>query len=77
MSGFSEQSLSEQLSYEGYSSDQIDYALANIDVDYNFEALESAQGYMDMSGFSAAELQDQLAYEGYSSEQIDYALANI
>ena len=73
-SGFSKKSLKDQLKYEGYSSDEIDYAIKNCDADWKEECAEKAQQYLDYGSFSKSGLRDQLEYEGFTSEQIDYAL---
>ncbi len=77
MSGFSESGLQKQLEFEGFADDEIQYALDNVDVDYNQESLEKAQSYIDMSGFSKTGLQKQLQYENFTTDQIQYALDNV
>ena len=76
-SGFSEKSLKEQLEYEGYSSDEITYAIENCGADWKAECAETAQQYLDYSHFSRQELREQLEYEGFTNEQIDYALTAV
>ena len=43
-------------------------------IDWDAEAVESAEGYMDMGGFSRDSLADQLEYEGFTAAQIAVAL---
>lgn len=71
---FSEPGLRNQLEYEGFSSDEIDYAMANIVVDWNEQAAAKAESYLKYSSFSREGLADQLEYEGFTAEQIEYAL---
>lgn len=73
-SGFSEKSLKEQLEYEGFNSEEIDYAIKNCGANWNEECAEKAQQYLDYSSFSKQGLKEQLEYEGFTSEQINYAL---
>ena len=73
-SGFSKKSLKDQLKYEGFSSDEIDYAIKKCGADWNEECAEKAQEYLDFSSFSKQGLKDQLEYEGFTDAQIEYAL---
>ncbi|MBS3071197.1 Ltp family lipoprotein, partial [Candidatus Pacearchaeota archaeon] len=76
-SGFSEKGLEDQLDYEGYTSLEINYAINNVEVDWNEEAYESAESYLKYSSFSKQELHDQLEYEGFTESQIQYALEQV
>lgn len=87
MSGFSKAKLYEQLTSEygeGYTKDAAAEAIVAIEnaglVDWNEEAVESAQSYLNMSGFSAQQLYEQLTSsygEGYTAEQAKYALSQV
>ncbi|PZO97237.1 MAG: hypothetical protein DI609_13645, partial [Corynebacterium urealyticum] len=49
-------------------------------VDWNAEALESAESYIEYSGFSKAKLYDQLTSEygeQFTAEQAQYAVDNV
>ena len=74
---FSEPGLRDQLEYEGFSSDEIDYAMENIVVDWNEQAAAKAESYLKYSSFSREGLADQLEYEGFTAEQIEYALTAV
>ena len=74
---FSEIGLAEQLAYEGYTEDAINYALDNLSVDYNQMALHAAHHYLDLMPMSDRELYEQLLYEGYSASQAQYAIDNL
>jgi hypothetical protein len=75
MSGFSRSGLIDQLEYEGYSTEDATAAVDSLGTDYNSEAAESAQQYLDMTGFSRSGLIDQLEYEGFTSEQAEYGVS--
>ena len=77
MGGFSESGLEDQLDYEGFSSDEIAYAIDNCDADWDEQAAICAQNYLDTMSFSRESLTEQLDYEGFSSSQIDYALSAV
>lgn len=74
---FSKEGLRDQLEYEGFASDEIDYALDNIVVDWNEQALDTAESYLRYTSFSETGLRDQLEYEEFLSDEIDYAMENI
>lgn len=74
---FSEGSLKTQLEFEKFPADAIDYALANVDADWNSEAMESAKNYLSIMAFSDPGLRTQLEFEKFTPEQIDYAMNNI
>lgn len=73
----SKQGLRAQLEYEGYSDEAIDYALENIETDWNENALNAAKGYLEIIDMTSEELHDQLIYEGFTEEQVQYALDNL
>lgn len=76
--GFSETGLAKQLEFESFPQDAINYALENIDADYNEQALLSAENYDATGmGFSDQGLMDQLKYEGFTDEQARYAVENL
>lgn len=77
MMAFSEAGLRTQLEFEKFPADAIDYAITNVDVDWNFEAVESAENYISTMAFSTPGLKNQLEFEHFTQEQIDYALNNI
>lgn len=83
MMPFSEKGLFEQLTSEygdQYPEDAAQYAIKNVDVDYNEEALESAINYQEIMPMSDQELLDQLISEygeQFTQEQAQYALDNL
>ena len=75
--GFSDKSLREQLEYEGYESEDIDWVFKNLEVDWKEQCEFSAKSYMESQSFSAAGLREQLSYEGFTDEQIEAGLAAV
>jgi hypothetical protein len=79
MTGFSKNGLIEQLSPsagEGFARADAVFAANHVDVNWNDEAVESAQGYLDMTSFSKDGLIEQLsssAGEGFTLPQAQYA----
>jgi hypothetical protein len=66
MSGFSRAGLIQQLSSEygeKFATADAVFAVNHIEVDWNAEAVESAQSYLEMSGFSRDGLIQQLSSE--------------
>lgn len=74
---FSKSGLYDQLVYEGFPEDAVQYAVDNVVTDWNANALQTAMDYLDYSSFSDQGLYDQLIYEGYSAEQAQYAIDNL
>lgn len=77
MGAFSKKSLTKQLEFEGHEKAAIDYALANVNVDWDAEAVESVGNYQDLgAGMSVAELKNQLEFEGFTASQVAHGIAN-
>jgi hypothetical protein len=86
-SGFSRAGLFEQLTSEygeGYEPADAEFALAYLEqnglVDWNAEAVESAESYLDFSSFSRQGLYEQLTSEygeGFTPAQAEHALAAV
>lgn len=80
---FSEKGLFEQLTSEHgdkYPEDAAQYAIENVEVDYNEQALKAAEGYQEIMPMSDQELFDQLISEygdKYTEEQAQYAIDNL
>ena len=74
---FSKPGLIDQLEYEGYEMEDIEFAVENIDVDWNEECAEDADSYLDTMSFSKEGLIHQLEYERYTDEQIAYAIDKV
>jgi hypothetical protein len=86
-SGFSRAGLYKQLTSEygeGYEPADAEFALAYLEqnalVDWNAEAVESAESYLDFSSFSRQGLYEQLTSEygeGFTPDQAEHALAAV
>ena len=46
-------------------------------MNWDKQALDKANSYLDFSAFSSPGLYDQLVYEGFTTEQTSYAINNI
>lgn len=65
--------------WEGFPDDAAQYAIDNIDADWNEQALRAARSYVETMGMSDDGLRRQLTseWEGYTDEQVEYAIANL
>jgi len=70
---FSKSGLIEQLQYEGFDNVDATYAVEQIQVDWQEQAVLMAEDYMDYSSFSRSGLIEQLEYEGFSNSDANYA----
>ncbi len=52
-------------------------AVDYLDVDWNQQAMLSAESYLGFSAFSESGLIDQLEYEGFTSDQATYGVDHI
>jgi hypothetical protein len=69
---FSRSGLIEQLEFEGYDKADANWAVDELDVDWNEQAAKSAETYLEFSAFSRSGLIDQLEFEGYTTAQATY-----
>lgn len=80
---FSKRGLYDQLTSEygsGFEPDAAQYAVDNVEVDWNEQALKSARTYQDTMAMSKSAIYDQLvseAGEQYTPEQAQYAVDNL
>jgi Host cell surface-exposed lipoprotein len=74
---FSQQGLIEQLEFEEYSTEAAQWAVANVQVDWNEQAALKAADYLDLQAFSEGGLRDQLEFEGFTPEQIEFAISEM
>lgn len=83
MMGFSEKGLFDQLTSEygdQFPDDAAQYAIDNVEVDYNQQALKVAENYLELMPMSDNELFDQLISEygdNFTEEQAQYAIDNL
>ena len=69
MFSMSAQGVRDQLEHDGFGQDAIDYALENLETDWNEQAKKSAESYTELFDMSDAKLYDQLIYKGFTEEQ--------
>lgn len=63
-----------------FTEEAAQYAIDNVEADWNNNALESAITYQDMMAMSPAAIHDQLTSEHgdkFTTEEADYAIANL
>lgn len=70
-SGFSREGLIDQLEYEGFSTEDAEFAVDHLGVDWGEQAVRVAESYLEYSNFSRSGLIDQLEYEGFTVEQAE------
>lgn len=71
-SAFSQSGLVEQLTFEGYSKKDAEFAASNVGANWKKQAVASAEDYLSYSSFSKAGLIEQLTFEGYTQAQAVY-----
>lgn len=76
-SAFSKTGLYDQLIFEEYPAEAAQFAIDNVETDWNANALQAAKDYLDYSAFSNQGLYDQLLFEGYTAEQAQFAIDNL
>ena len=76
-SAFSRQGLIDQLEFEEYSTEDAEYAVDALDVDWKEQAAKSAESYLEFSTFSREGLIDQLVFEGYTQEEAEFGVAAV
>ena len=69
MFSMSAQGVRDQLEHDEFGQDAIDYALENLETDWNEQAKKSAESYTELFDMSDAKLYDQLIYKGFTEEQ--------
>ena len=73
---FSRSGLIEQLD-EGFSNEEATYAVDKINPDWNEQAANKAQDYLDTMSFSYDGLIEQLEFEGFTPEQAQYGVSKV
>lgn len=74
---FSRQGLIEQLEFEDYSTEDAEYAVDILEVDWNEQAAKSAEAYLEVSTFSRDGLIEQLVFEGYTQEEAEFGVTAV
>jgi hypothetical protein len=76
-SAFSRQGLIDQLEFADFSTEDAEYAVDVIEVDWNEQAAKKAEAYLDFSAFSRDGLIDQLVFEGFTQEEAEYGVTAV
>ncbi len=76
-SAFSYDGLANQLAFEQYTSEEIQFAMDHLQTDWGEQALKCAKNYLSFSAFSYDGLKRQLEYDKYRTEEINYAMDNL
>lgn len=74
---FSRQGLIDQLEFEEFSTEDAEYAVDALNVDWNEQAAKSAESYLEFSAFSREGLIDQLVFEGYTQEEAEFGVTAV
>jgi hypothetical protein len=74
---FSQADLRGQLEYHEFSFEAIEFALENVDVDYQAECIEKAESYLELTSFSEEDLREQLEYHKFNEEHINVAIEEV
>ena len=72
---FSRTGLIDQLEYEGYTTQEAEYAADQCGADWMEQARKKAVNYLEVSAFSESGLIEQLEYEGFTHEQAAYGVS--
>ena len=81
--GFSDQGLLQQLTSSagnGFSESDAEFAINDLNPNWDAQAVDAAKGYMQMGGFSQASLIQQLtssAGSGFTQAQAEYAASQV
>lgn len=65
---------------EKFTAEEAQYAVDNLEADYNKNALEKAKSYQESMSMSPEAIRDQLTSEygeKFTQEEADYAIANL
>lgn len=74
---FSKSGLKDQLVFEGFNDSDAQWAVDNIDVDWNEQAVKKAEDYARLMDMSNQGIYDQLIFEGFSPEQAQHGIDNM
>lgn len=74
---FSKSELKNQLVFEGFNDFDAQWAVDNIDADWNEQAVKKAEDYARLMDMSNQGLYDQLIFDGFTSEQAQHGIDNM
>ncbi|PFG34841.1 Ltp family lipoprotein [Sanguibacter antarcticus] len=72
---FSRTGLIAQLEFEGFPTEDANWGVDRVEVDWNTQAAAKAKSYLEYSSFSRAGLVDQLLFEGFTAEQAEFGVS--
>ncbi len=73
----SKKELYNQLKFDKFPKNAIEYAINNIKEDWKENALKKAESYMETFPMSKEELKDQLKFDKFTDREIKYAMENL
>jgi hypothetical protein len=74
---FSRARLIQQLEFEGFTHNDAQWAVDQLTIDWNEQALKKANSYHSLMSLPPDNIRRLLASEDFSEEQIDYAMTNM
>lgn len=74
---FSRARLIQQLEFEGFTHNDAQWAVDQLTIDWNEQALKKANSYHSLMSLPPDNIRRLLTFEDFSEEQIDYAMTNI
>lgn len=74
---FSEESLIDQLVYDGYPKSEASEAIDSLDIDWNEQAVKWAKDFLDYYVVSNDRIYVLLEEEGFDDDQINYAIKEL
>jgi len=74
---FSRARLIQQLEFERFTHNDAQWAVDQLTIDWNEQALKKANSYHSLMNLPPENIRRLLAFEDFSEEQIDYTMTNI
>lgn len=74
---FSRTGLITQLEFEKFPTEDAEYAVDKLNIDWNKQAVSKAQAYLKTMAFSKVGLKTQLEFEGFTTTEATYGVENI
>jgi len=74
-SSFSRSGLIQQLVFEGFDQADAEWAVDDLNPDWNEQAAKSAATYLEFSSFSRSGLIGQLVFEGFTQPEAEYGVS--
>ena len=74
---FSREGLIQQLEFDDYTTEDAEYAVDSLEIDYMEQAAGAAKDYLDFTGFSRSGLITQLEFDGFTTEQAEHGADSV